>query len=977
MELRASQFEDFFKAIHGHAPFPWQQRLLTSLADTDVWPDVVDLPTGTGKTAALDVAVFHLALRADDPSRAAVRIALVVDRRLVVDAAHDRAQKIAGALSDGGSQHPVVEAVARRLGELAGEGEQPLIADRLRGGAPLEHIWVRSVSQPTILCSTVDQVGSRLLFRGYGVTNRMKPIHAGLLGEGSLILLDEAHLSEPFRQTLTAIRRIGGAGVKSVLLTATPGIEAARPFRLSEEDRVHPVLRKRIRTAKPTRLIRAPKAAPEQRFAQEATAMMERLVRASTPAPAVGVIVNRVALARAVFDALRKEADCDRVLLIGRARGVDRDRIAQRVKPFVTGSDSRKGARPTFIVGTQCLEVGVDLDLDGLVSQAASLDALRQRFGRLNRAGRSVEALGCILALPSDIAHKADDPVYGDRLRNTWSALMDHAVNGEQDFCSEDMDRIFGHTAGPLSAPRPDAPVVMPAYLGLWAQTAPIPACDPEVGLFLHGAEKAEADISVVWRDDLLESEMNPGKDQRQDAAERLARRLVWTPPRSGEMLQIPIAAARHWLRREASAAEDSPDIADAPQRSTEQEGRSRRPGRPAFRWAGRDDSRTEFVRASRLRPGDVIVVPATYGGCDAFGWRPDSAAPVPDVADECARPYRAHRYAVRLRSSRFGHRNGSWARISKVLARSEGISDDDLLASLLEALEPKPYASEDDASEATHIESIRRSIETLKGARGALERPDDAYGDAATDGILLIARRGIRDSGRPSGVPPTTEQDSFSQGFRRPVPLDNHGSHVADVAEAMATALQLDQETIADIRLSGWLHDAGKADPRFQEFLSGGGNPWNAPDAADHVLAKSGRRSSPGTWERAGLPDGWRHESLSVRMARAHPHFASANDPALVLWLIGTHHGLGRPFFGFTDPAPRQPLAALGLDGSEVDTREPGPHSPAFDFGGLDWPALAADLQRRYGVWRIAFYEALLRLADHRASEMEKAAAR
>ena len=50
--------------------------------------------------------------------------------------------------------------------------------------------------------------------------------------------------------------------------------------------------------------------------------------------------------------------------------------------PSHTGNDEeRAAAAPLMVVATQCLEVGVDLDLDGLVTQAAPLDALRQRFG--------------------------------------------------------------------------------------------------------------------------------------------------------------------------------------------------------------------------------------------------------------------------------------------------------------------------------------------------------------------------------------------------------------------------------------------------------------------------------------------------------------------------------------------------------------------------------------------------------------------
>ena len=78
--------------------------------------------------------------------------------------------------------------------------------------------------------------------------------------------------------------------------------------------------------------------------------------------------------------------------------------------------------------------MGVDLDLDGLVTEAAPLDALRQRFGRVNRAGRPIEAAGAILTTTGSVAKRTDDPIYGDRLRNTWEALATIATREHVDF---------------------------------------------------------------------------------------------------------------------------------------------------------------------------------------------------------------------------------------------------------------------------------------------------------------------------------------------------------------------------------------------------------------------------------------------------------------------------------------------------------------------------------------------------------------
>ena len=930
--LATADFAKFFTAIHGHKPFPWQQRLVEQLAREHRWPDVLDLPTGTGKTAALDAAVFHLALQqAVTPRRAALRIALVVDRRLVVDDAHHRACKIADALADPSrvkTGRTVVGEVARRLQRLAGGDAPPLAAVHLRGGAPLEDDWARTPTQPTILCSTVDQVGSRLLFRGYGVSDRMKPVHAGLLGEDTLILLDEADLSQPFQETLEAVRTIDNAKVATVVLTATLGRSYKRPFRLCQEDREHLVLQPRLAAAKPAKLmkpIRSPD--PAGAFTREARAQAERLRRAGVAAPAVGVVVNRVDLARAIFTRLAETEDApfDCLLLIGRSRDVDRDQAEARLAPFRTGTEGREEAKPLMVVATQCLEVGVDLDLDALVTQAASLDALRQRFGRLNRAGRPIPAAGAILVTTESLGKKVDDPVYGDRIRRTWDALT--TISDKEvrvDFGVESLNRRLRRAkvdVAELAAPFTRAPVLMPAYLDLWAQTSPPPAADPEVGLFLHGAEQATAEVSVVWRSDITSADlMAAGAEDKLKAVLELVR------PRCAEMIDVPIWAAAAWLRRWSTAR--AAQIADVSEREVDLEVGQSETNRRAFRWAGADDPRTGLVHHSDLRPGDVLVVPADYGGCDAYGWAPVERNPVADVADDAAWPYRARWLAVRVTPD-VAH----WGRLAAVLASTDDDPDiDELLAAL-------PHEG------GGRRRGVRRQLEVLRKARRVeTHRP---YGLQPDRGVVLVAPRG-------GGWQPITEADSLSHRAGQSVTLCAHTADVVSYVDRFASTLRLPDQVVADLHLAAVLHDEGKADPRFQLFLAGA-DWWNRPDGAP--LAKSSRSLPRGAWERTELPRGWRHEALSVRLATAHARFAEAHDPHLVLWLIGTHHGLGRPFFGFSDPQ----------DGNQ------GPQSLAFDFGGLDWSSLFDRLKRRYGIWGIARLETILRLADHRASEAER----
>lgn len=968
MNLSAHDFAAFFRGIHGCDPFPWQQELVRRLAACNEWPDVLDIPTGAGKTATLDAAVFHLALRADEPGRAALRIALVVDRRLVVDDAFARAEKVRRALSgatgtrESGSD--VVAEVAWRLRKFAGDDAPPLVAKRLRGGAPLEHDWARTPTQPTILCSTVDQVGSRLLFRGYGVSGRMAPVHAGLLGTNCLVLLDEAHLSEAFRQTLDAVVRVGKASVKTVLLSATPGIEADRRLTLCEADYTHPVLRSRIEASKPTKLTRA-RGVPKDAFVKAAKEIAGRLRDGGVSSPVVGIVVNRVDLARGVFDALNADEAYDSLLMIGPSRDVDRNKIADRVQPFRTGAATRDQDKPVFVVATQCLEVGVDLDLDGLVTQCASFDAIRQRFGRLNRAGRPIPVEGAILALSDDVTKKADDPVYGDRIRSTWELLNELADGDTVDLGIAALDTRLRRAevdVASVAAPRAPAPVIMPAYLHLWSQTSPRPAADPEVELFLHGADRSSPEVSVAWRSDITAAMIHDGLEEL----------MKLVPTRSSETVSVPLWAARAWLRHGGTGQEHpSGVISDVPEREREVSDRSgtAQGHRLAFRWAGAGDPLTGAVSPDELRPGDLIVVPSEYGGCDEFGWLPHSRSHVEDVADHASEPFRGRRHAVRIARDVVDD-DAQWRRISELLG-DEGITGLELVERLLSAL-PSEEESDDRESK-----NARRSA---RESLGALRRTRDRrisvhpYPGGSERGTVLVAERGITDTDMSNDdATPWTENDALSHMAKGPVPVEQHTEGVVHFTKRFADVLGLECSVAADLRLAAFLHDAGKADRRFQSMLSGG-DPWNRSDGP--VLAKSGRRPIRGAWQRAGLPNDWRHEALSVRIARSHPRFADAHDPALVLWLIGTHHGLGRPFFGFAESASSadQELApCLAIDEWKLQPGEPGPQSPAFEFEGADWPHLFDALIRRYGLWGLAHLETILRLADHRESELSE----
>jgi CRISPR-associated endonuclease/helicase Cas3 len=1010
--LKPEDFTAFFRAVWGYEPFPWQEDLLLRLAtgkdphrgyrgEAGIWPTVLDLPTGSGKTAALDIAVFHLALDAakQQNRRAPIRIAFVVDRRLIVDDAFERARLIRRALVwsrlDKSNAEAlelensvladairrvrtelIVRKVADRLCKLA-NSPQPLVVRRLRGGVPREDDWARTPIQPTILCSTVDQVGSRLLFRGYGLKDRMKPIHAGLLGSDCLILLDEAHLSEPFRQTLssiTSLRAPDQSPFGFALLTATPAIKGS--FGLTARDRSHPVLLSRIEASKPGRLIEVAgrhgieiETRRVVAIAEEAKSIITKLTRHGTT-PAVAVVVNRVARARQVFERLGEElgdsATC--MLLIGPARSIERDRHATHLDPIRTrtADSCRHLAKPLIVVATQTIEAGVDIDFDGLVTEAASLDALRQRFGRLNRAGRTFAAEAALLAHREDIGPKADDAVYGNRIAKTWEALNRWKDSeGCIDFGITAMAKLLAHEEiSNYVAKSEDAPVLLPAYAHLWSQTSPIPNADPDIALFLHGPDRSSASIQIVWRADIEPGDLRAAQ-RREGELSRLIDLLSLVSPRASEAVEVPIRAARDWLKRTKRQENDFSDSVDRGDDAAEDD----RTGELCFRWAGKGSDRTEVIDPGALRPGDLIVVPASYGGCDEWGWKSTgSTDEVLDVADPAAWPYRSRRFALRV----------SPALIAQGL-HAEGKDDNfNIAGRLAAALAETPHRAKSLLAAVNELSflpsALRKSLEACDAHRGHLKFVF-AYGldnEERPRGIVFVASRGLKieEQEEDFAAVPSTEDDELGAMAGDPIPMVDHSKDVRAWLDIFAGRAGLSAELGDDVALSGYLHDPGKADPRYQAYYAGG-DPYG-PDTKG-VLAKSGERQLPrGAWERAGLPPNWRHEALSVRLAALHPSFAKVHDPQLVLWLIGTHHGYGRPLFPHADPmdAQARPNLLKCYDTDAILAPGAGPQSLAFNFNGVDWSQLFERLKRKYGIWGLAWLESFVRLADHRASD-------
>lgn len=1011
-------FDDFFAAlwpeIREQPPaFPWQRELARRVLAEGKWPASLDLPTSAGKTAVLDIAVWSLAHCEQTSRMSPRRIFFVVDRRIVVDEAAERARLIRDRLS--AATDGILRDAADRLRALSSTGV-PLEVSVMRGGMPRETAWVSSPAQPAMILTTVDQLGSRLLFRGYGVTPEMAPIHAGLAGTDSLVFLDEAHLSAAFRETLEAIRRFSGTKWRSkevarpievVSMSATLGQPAGFVFRETYTDGEQPSaeLRRRLEAHKQTHLVEVPTGTepPKSASAGEKRKWLrgERGRRATLVAKlaalaqesfnearvrVVGVVVNRVASAREVFQRLDEarrtgRCDADLLLLTGRCRPLDRDRLLRRFWSRLRAGRARTDSDARLIVvATQCIEAGANLDFDSIVTEIASLDALRQRFGRLDRFGELENTTARIVARTDHVHRNASaDLIYGSALKTTWKALHDSLPNAKKkkpqaelpliDFGIKWLKLPGGEELTDCLAPRKHAPVLLSAHLDLFCQTSPRPHPDPDVAAYLHGPASDTADVSVVWRADLDAAHEN-------DWAEIVS--LI--PPSSAEAMPVPLSAVRAWLA-ESRPADDLADVEGIPVAVG-----GDRSSRKALLWLGThslaaskaedeiaDRSGTRLITANELFPGCTVIVPASYGGADDFGWSPLAQRVVFDHGDTaCSR--QLGRPALRLSAPVFQSWIGDAALIdSGVLKR---------LTALVLTETDEDSDDEDSVDRALTMLRLLSAQSALPDAQRELAiellaAPDKLRTQAYPGGHGLVVIGPRRTTPAPVRL---DEGNDSSFGARGPITLEAHTEKVFQQVVGFTTQCPLATDALrGDLKLAAKLHDLGKCDRRFQTLLRQGDR---VAAATGPVLAKSATRPASANErrrarERAGVPVGWRHELLTLSLLEdgsnldgsnlaSHP-LSAAVDRDLVQHLITSHHGYCRAIAPIIeDPAP--PSAKLDWNGQRLAS------DAAYVWSRLDsgitdrfW-----GLVRRYGWFGLAYLEAVLRLADHRASAQE-----
>ena len=505
---------------------------------------------------------------------------------------------------------------------------------------------------------------------------------------------------------------------------------------------------------------------------------------------------------------------------------------------------------------------------------------------------------------------------------------------------------------------------MLPAYVDFWCQTGPRPTPDPDVSLFIHGPDAGEPDVQVCWRADLVEDDhINPSS---------WCNIVALLPPTSAECMSVPISRVRKWLTEIEDFAPESDLLgttASTNDQDDDKKGRQKLrrvgPARVGLLWRGLKNSRL-IGSPDELSPGDTLVLPATAAGWDVLGHVPVPSLETIDVA-EIAFQSACDRAALRLHPALRRRLPESVAVIElfNQLADPDGSLTQRELRRLLNQI-----AGEVESDRMEFNETCRR-LATPSFGLLCENYPDER-------GLVLTTRRRL-ETARAWNLPATDEgDDDRSRTMREePISLSDHTQHVRNEALRTVKALPLDELEQAYHRAADW-HDLGKADERFQAMLlrSDRTDAWLLVGMDTALLAKSDglpqtREQRRQVRDRAGLPDGFRHEMTSVQIVEHCTELREKAGPHLgfILHLIASHHGYARPFAPVVidDEYPMVTVEGMTLTGEQ--RKACPPHRIDSGFAERFW-----QLTRRYGWWGLAYLEAVMRLADQQASADEDA---
>jgi CRISPR-associated endonuclease/helicase Cas3 len=404
--MSSSDLERLFDLLTGYPSFPWQRSLLQRLVAGE-FPASASLPTGLGKTTVIVLWLIacYAALR-QGRKNFPRRLYFVINRRTVVDEATAFADRIRRRIE--AADEPELADMKKTFSDAAAFDENGCIGlTTLRGEFADNEEWRVDPARPSIVIGTIDKIGSKLLFAGYGDSHYSRPTAASLTAISSYVVYDEAHLEPAFGVLLESIKQFIAQEPTSLgsfhftELTATPRDDSG--FQLTQDDYQDATVRQRINASKSLNII------PDQddlvgTITAQALHFKDRSEK-------IIVYVNSPEDAFQIFAELNgdKSVAGRAALLTGTIRGFERDQLDQHSSYSLFLRSDESVNATIYLVSTSAGEVGADFDANHLITEGTTLDALIQRLGRLNRRGRSPEARAIFVINTKKLASEKED----------------------------------------------------------------------------------------------------------------------------------------------------------------------------------------------------------------------------------------------------------------------------------------------------------------------------------------------------------------------------------------------------------------------------------------------------------------------------------------------------------------------------------------------------------------------------------------
>jgi CRISPR-associated endonuclease/helicase Cas3 len=915
-----------FRALTGFAPLSWQKRLYREHLARGGIPGAVDVPTGLGKTSVIALWLIARAHGAPLPRR----LVYMVDRRAVVDQATDEAEKLRKAL-DGEAKHLKTQAL--------GLGARKLPISTLRGAYVDNREWLDDPAAPAIIVGTVDMIGSRLLFEGYGVSRKLRPFQAALLGVDALIVLDEAHLVPPFAHLLRSIEQDRSlwprdAADRQLLprfavlpLSATQGnadkdADRRAPFRLQDADKTDKVVAKRLDARKRLRLEPLAEKDQDRQLAEAAWALATRGGKFARVVifcnrrdkqddgggpSAQGVRDGIEALTKGNKKAGRPKVEIHPVeLLVGARRVRERQTVAQRLRELGFIGGNGPPDKPAFLVATAAGEVGVDIDADHMVSDLVTWERVVQRLGRVNRRGGEGRAAEVLVF---DTSKLEKDEVRRAILERTL-ALLEHLESDASPGALRALQERRSAEVVAASTPEPLRPALNRALVDAWSMTSLATHTGrPEVAPWLRGWVEPDQQTTVVWRTYLPVRKGVAGWPRTRAEEKEIEDFFEAAPPHESEKLETETFRVIDWLEARARAL------------------MSKRPAQSA-RGAEPDETEEQPAEAMEAEAPAVSSESSTRPEIHADG----IVAIALSAAGDFDEAYRLRDFMQKRDSNaKKSFEAGFYGRTLVVDARLGGLKDG-LLASgsdsddLPETADTFPVWSKD-AGFRVVLQPDSEEDRWSRECEFALRR--DAEGGVQE---RLVVEH-FKDAAR--------KEDARS--ISKPQELAQHQDWARREMLRIAGSIGLPDAAAKALAVGAYLHDEGKRAPHWQRA-------FQAPRDAKRFNLSGPLAKTRGPIDQAIL-GGYRHELGSLPSVEKNPEFMALSEEwrDLVLHLVAAHHGQARPT-----------IETRGCEDGPPSQLEERAREVALRF---------ARLQKRWGPWGLAWWEALLRAADQQAS--------